>query len=201
MENEGKKKDVEIKTKSSMWVVILIAVLVIALGCEFVYIRQLKNDIEKVTNNNEKNIVSNIQNQIENNRSNEQTVIKKDNNLTNEEAKKIGEELFEKANSYIWDESEKNNKVNLYNIMTENAKKMYNNKTSEELELSSVFRTVDAGKKDLNVNSNKENIIVFDVIEYTLEEVEGQGEEIDRTVKEGFTIKKVNDKWLIEAFK
>lgn len=201
MENEGKKKDVEIKTKSSMWVVILIAVLVIALGCEFVYIRQLKSDIEKVTNNNEKNIVSNIQNQTENNQSNEQTVIKKDNNLTNEEAKKIGEELFEKANSYIWDESEKNNKVNLYNIMTENAKKMYNNKTSEELELSSVFRTVDAGKKDLNVNSNKENIIVFDVIEYTLEEVEGQGEEIDRTVKEGFTIKKVNDKWLIEAFK
>ena len=201
MKNEGKKKDVEIKTKSPMWLVILIAILVIALGCEFVYIRQLKNDIEKVTNNNEKNIVSNIQNQTENNQSNEQTVIKKDNNLTNEEAKKIGEELFEKANSYIWDESEKNNKVNLYNIMTENAKKMYNNKTSEELELSSVFRTVDAGKKNLNVNSNKENIIVFDVIEYTLEEVEGQGEEIDRTVKEGFTIKKVNDKWLIEAFK
>lgn len=201
MENEGKKKDVEIKTKSPMSLVILIAILVIALGCEFVYIRQLKNDIEKVTNNNEKNIVSNIQNQTENNQSSKQTVTKKDNNLTNEEAKKIGEELFEKANSYIWDESEKNNKVNLYNIMTENAKKMYNNKTSEELELSSVFRTVDAGKKNLNVNSNKENIIVFDVIEYTLEEVEGQGEEIDRTVKEGFTIKKVNDKWLIEAFK
>ena len=201
MENEGKKKDVEIKTKSPMSLVILIAVLVIALGCEFVYIRQLKNDIEKVTNNNGKNIVSNIQNQTENNQSSKQTVTQKDNNLTNEEAKKIGEELFEKANSYIWDESEKNNKVNLYNIMTENAKKMYNNKTSEELELSSVFRTVDAGKKNLNVNSNKENIIVFDVIEYTLEEVEGQGEEIDRTVKEGFTIKKVNDKWLIEAFK
>ena len=201
MENEGKKKDVEIKTKSPMSLVILIAVLVIALGCEFVYIRQLKNDIEKVTNNNGKNIVSNIQNQTVNNQSSKQTVTQKDNNLTNEEAKKIGEELFEKANSYIWDESEKNNKVNLYNIMTENAKKMYNNKTSEELELSSVFRTVDAGKKNLNVNSNKENIIVFDVIEYTLEEVEGQGEEIDRTVKEGFTIKKVNDKWLIEAFK
>lgn len=44
MENEGKKKDVEIKTKSPMWVVILIAVLVIALGCEFVYIRQLKSE-------------------------------------------------------------------------------------------------------------------------------------------------------------
>lgn len=44
MEKEGKKKDVEIKTKSPMWVVILIAVLVIALGCEFVYIRQLKSE-------------------------------------------------------------------------------------------------------------------------------------------------------------
>ena len=49
MENEGKKKDVEIKTKSPMWVVILIAVLVIALGCEFVYIRQLKNDNQNTT--------------------------------------------------------------------------------------------------------------------------------------------------------
>lgn len=53
MENEGKKKDVEIKTKSPMWVVILIAVLVIALGCEFVYLANQRRAISEMMQQNQ----------------------------------------------------------------------------------------------------------------------------------------------------
>lgn len=67
MENEGKKKDVEIKTKSSMWVVILIAVLVIALGCEFVYIRQLKSEKQNTNIKLQENETTELTNNRKNN--------------------------------------------------------------------------------------------------------------------------------------
>ena len=53
MENEGKKKNVEIKTKSPMWLVILIAILVIALGCEFVYLANQRRAISEMMKQNQ----------------------------------------------------------------------------------------------------------------------------------------------------
>ncbi len=58
MEKEKKQtKEVEIKVKSPMWLVVLVAILVIALGCEFVYIYNLKHmqQVKQITENETKN--------------------------------------------------------------------------------------------------------------------------------------------------
>ena len=61
MVNEGEKKDVEIKTKSPMWLVILIAILVIALGCEFAYCinNRKQNQDNNIVSEQEKNNIIN----------------------------------------------------------------------------------------------------------------------------------------------
>lgn len=66
MEEQKKKKEVEIKTQNPMWIVILIAVLIIGLGCETVYLlkeRKIRNsslDIQKNNNSQISNVVDNI---------------------------------------------------------------------------------------------------------------------------------------------
>lgn len=74
---EKKAKEVEIKTKSPMWVVILVGVLVIALSCEFVYIYKLKHatmpieEEQKNQMNTVKSLSENIENVANNNASKE----------------------------------------------------------------------------------------------------------------------------------
>lgn len=45
-EKNKKTKEVETNTKGQMWIVVLIAIIVIALGCEFVYILNMRNSIQ-----------------------------------------------------------------------------------------------------------------------------------------------------------